>query len=98
MIAILVEHLDAALLGILSHQDVVPRINKEMSGVLDLPSTQHTNKIALRIKDLQPFAFALTHHNIPIRQNPNTKGILQLAFSISLRPKLPDKCAIRVKI
>jgi len=48
VVAILVEHLNA-LVVVISHQDVVFRINKEMVGFIDLSSTHDSNKIALVI-------------------------------------------------
>ena len=97
VIAVLVEHLDATVV-VISHQDVVVRINKEVLGILDLPiSTHNTNTLTQRIKDLQPIATLLSYHNIPIRQKTNTTDILQLTISLSPRPKLPRKVTIRVE-
>ena len=45
VVAILEEHLDATVV-VVSHQDVVIRINKKMPGRLDLPSTHNPNKVA----------------------------------------------------
>ena len=81
VIAILMEHLDP-LVAKISHQDVVVRVNNEMTGLLDLPSTHNPNKIALRIKDLHPMATFFTHHNISIRQKANTNGTRHLTISI----------------
>ena len=51
VIAILMKHLNT-IVAIIGHQDVVIRINKEMVGIVDLPSTNNPNELALRIKDL----------------------------------------------
>ena len=83
VVSILMEHLDP-IVDLISHQDVVIRINKEMPGIAKLPSTNHPNKITLGIKDLQPVATPLSHHNIPIRQNTNTNGTPELTVSPSL--------------
>jgi len=102
VVAILVKHLNAIVVD----QDVVIRINKEMLGILDWPSTcieyhhystHNTNKFALKIKDLQPMAFKLTHHNISIRQKTNSHGTHDLTMSLSKRPKLPQKLPLRVE-
>ena len=96
VIAILMKHLNAIFAKI-SDQDVVIRINKEMVRIRDLPSTHDPNKIALKIKVLQPIALILAHHNIRIRQKANTTGALHLTISLSLGPKLPDKLTLRVE-
>ena len=85
------------IVAVISDQDVVIRVNKEMVGRTELPSTHDPNKIALEIKDLKPMAFVLTRHNISIRQKTNTNGTLHLTFSISIRPKLPDKLTLGVE-
>ena len=81
VVAILVEHSNAT---IVSHQDVVIRINKDVARIRDLASTHNPKKIALRIKDLQSIAAVLTHDNIPIRQKTYTNRTLQLPISCSI--------------
>jgi len=96
VIATLVGHLDA-FVDPISHQDVVIRINKEMLGMLDLSSANNTNKVPLRIKDLQSTAAPFSNHNISIRQKTNTNDPSHLTISIPLRTNLPHKLTIRVE-
>jgi len=65
--------------------------------MLDLPSTHDPNKIALKIKDLQPTAAGLTHHDIFIRQKTDATGTIHLTISLSLWPKLKQELAISIK-
>jgi len=57
--AILMKPLNT-IVATISNQDIVIRINKDMVGILDLVRTHNTNKLSLKIKDLQPFAAILT--------------------------------------
>ena len=61
--SIRLEHLDATV-RVISHQDVVIGINKEMMKSLKLTNTNMMNKIALGIKDGNPTAAVLTNNNI----------------------------------
>jgi len=70
---------------------------KRCQGFFPLPGTHNSNKIALRIKYLQPIATKLSHHNVPIRQKTNTNGVCHLTLPSSKRSKLHDKLTFRVE-
>ena len=80
--SICLEHLDAVV-GVISHQDVVIRINKKVLGIRKLPTTNMTNKITLRIKDGNATVAVFTN-NISIRQQANAMRVGKLTISISI--------------
>ena len=66
------EHLDAIV--VISYQDVVIRINKEVVGIRKLTNTEMTNEIALGIKNGNATFVALANDYNPIRQNADAHG------------------------
>ena len=67
------EHLDA-IVGVISHQDVVIRINEEVVGIVKLTSTNMTNKITPGIKDWTRLLLCSPTTTFPFDRRPMPIG------------------------